>query len=59
MAIFCSVLKSLEFSVVVIVYAGQLTFLASERYDVKSVSTFSALKVMTKDGALVSLRASL
>ena len=59
MAIFCSVLKSLEFSVAVIVYAGKLTFLASERYDVKSASGFSALKVITNDGAVVSARASL
>ena len=59
MAIFCSVFKSLEFSVVVIVYPGQLNFLASDKYDAKSDSKFSAFKVITNDGVLVPFRASL
>ena len=59
MAIFCSAFKSLEFSVEVIVYAGRRTFLASEKYDSKSDSKFSAFKVITNEGALVSFRASL
>ena len=59
MATFSSVFKSLEFSVAVIVYAGQFSFLASDKYDAKSDSKFSAFKVITNDGTLVSFRASL
>ena len=59
MAIFSSIFKSFEFSVAVIAYAGQLIFLASDKYDAKSDSKFSAFKVITNDGALVSFRASL
>ena len=44
MATFSSVFKSLEFSVAVIVYEGQLIFLASDKYDAKSDSKFSAFK---------------
>ena len=44
---------------VFIVHSGHCIFLASDRYDVKSASGFSALKVITNDGAVVSLLASL
>ena len=44
---------------VFIVLSGQCILLASDRYDVKSASRFSPLKVMTNDGAVVSLLASL
>ena len=59
MAIFRSLFRSLEFSEVFIVHSGQCIFLASDRYDVKSASGFSAFKVITNDGAFVSLLASL
>ena len=42
-----------------IVLSGQCIFLASDRYDVKSASGFSALNVITNDEAVVSLLVSL
>ena len=59
MAIFRSLFRSLEFSVIFIVLSGQCIFLASDRYDVKSASGFSALNVITNDEAVVSLLVSL